>query len=252
MVAKKKAPPSVPYDWEYYNWLWTHCEAPPPGPPPYAFLHYSFPDKPVDPVDLDTLSRDDLVAYCTPSAPRAPAVPCSQPPHILTLDPFKRVAGYYACVFFGKWAIEGEPPSDVVFKTYPVKDFKFLINELDVYTAIAHLAPIVPTLLVILKPSSEDEEWGGLLLENAGTVLADHNTYWQNLGLSLQERILLYETLCQLHSAGIIHGDVTPRNVVRRPGGAFCFVDFERSTLNHSCPGETCQELAELHNKLDL
>ncbi|KAJ7611542.1 hypothetical protein DFH06DRAFT_1244410 [Mycena polygramma] len=237
-------PPTDVYEY------WNHYQFPPPGPPPYAFLHYSLPEDPVEPVNLDAVSRDDLVAYCTPSASPSSAVPSSRPPYILTLDPFRTAGGNHASVFHGQWAIDGQPPSDVVLKSYPVEDFKLLIHELDVYAAIGHLAFIVPTLHVVLKPSSES--WGGLLLEDAGTVLAKYNTPWQNLGLTPHEKILLYDTLRQLHSAGIIHGDVVPRNIVRRPGGAFCFVDFERSKLNHTCPGPTCKELAELHHKLGL
>ncbi|KAJ7192035.1 hypothetical protein GGX14DRAFT_406726 [Mycena pura] len=94
------------------------------------------------------VSRNDLVAYCTPSVPRPSAVPSSRPPYILTLDPFRTASGNHAGVFHGQWVIDGQPPSDVVLKSYPVKDFKLLIHELDVYTAIGHLALIVPTLHV--------------------------------------------------------------------------------------------------------
>ncbi|KAJ7862748.1 hypothetical protein B0H14DRAFT_3444464 [Mycena olivaceomarginata] len=110
-------------------------------------------------------------------------------------------------------------------------DISLLIHEFDVYAAIVHLAVIVPTLHAVVKPRYDP--WGGLILENAGTVLSEYDIRWDDLSLTHQEKILLYNTLHQLHSASVVHGDVAPRNILCRPCGAFCLVDFDRSTLNH-------------------
>jgi serine/threonine protein kinase len=39
----------------------------------------------------------------------------------------------------------------------------------------------------------------------------------------------------QLHLAGILHGDLEPRNVVRMAGGDFLLIDFTNS-VTHICP----------------
>ncbi|KAJ6455231.1 hypothetical protein C8R45DRAFT_1188621 [Mycena sanguinolenta] len=49
-------------------------------------------------------------------------------------------------------------------------------DEFDVYTGIAHLAVIVPTLHAVVKLRSES--WAGLILENAGTVLSEYQIPW--------------------------------------------------------------------------
>ncbi|KAJ7192138.1 hypothetical protein GGX14DRAFT_380446, partial [Mycena pura] len=65
-------------------------------------------------------------------------------------------------------------------------------------------------------------------------------------------RLRLYNALSEVHAAGVLHGDVFPRNVVRRPRGALCLVDFGRATLDHLCPGRRCQELSDLREALAL
>ncbi|KAK7020958.1 hypothetical protein R3P38DRAFT_2534879, partial [Favolaschia claudopus] len=56
----------------------------------------------------------------------------------------------------------------------------------------------------------------------------------------------------EIHQAGIMHRDLAPRNIIRRARGSLCIIDFETASLNHKCPGETCSELSELHQALDL
>ncbi|KAJ7862740.1 hypothetical protein B0H14DRAFT_3444456 [Mycena olivaceomarginata] len=102
--------------------------------------------------------------------------------------------------------MEGEKSLRVVLKTYAIEDINLLIHEFDVYAAIAHLAVIVPTLHAVVKPHYDP--WGGLILENAGTVLSEYEIRRDDLGLTHQEKILLYNTLRRLHSAGVVHGDV--------------------------------------------
>ncbi|KAJ7913058.1 hypothetical protein B0H13DRAFT_2005592 [Mycena leptocephala] len=233
-------------------------------PPSYAILHHPgpFPWLPPDDVPLDQMSRADLVAYSTSSSVSTPVSTLSSPsPYFLTIDSFKSRGGHTAAIHHGTFAMEGETPLRVVLKTYAIEDISRLIHEFDVYAAIAreagigekvarHLAVIVPTLHAVVKPRYDP--WGGLILENAGTVLSEYEIRWDDLGLTHQEKILLYNTLRQLHSAGVVHGDVAPRNILRRPCGAFCLVDFDRSTLNHVCPGATCKELSEFQRVLRL
>jgi tRNA A-37 threonylcarbamoyl transferase component Bud32 len=62
----------------------------------------------------------------------------------------------------------------------------------------------------------------------------------------------LYSALKEIHAAGVLQGDIAPRNVVRRARGALCWIDFERSTLEHICPGDACEELADFRDQLGL
>ncbi|KAF8192339.1 hypothetical protein K438DRAFT_1935133 [Mycena galopus ATCC 62051] len=134
-------------------------------------------------------------------------------------------------------------------KTYPVEDFNLLLHEFDVYTAVAHL-DIVPKLHAVIK--CRFEPWGGLIMEYAGTTLSIYDVPWEDLKLTWQEKLDLYDALRQLHAAGVVHGDVAARNILRRPSGTFYLVDFDRSSLNHVCPGPACEELAQLQRNLGL
>ena len=48
----------------------------------------------------------------------------------------------------------------------------------------------------------------------------------------------MYELVLVLHSIGIVHGDLEPRNVARVHGGGFCLIDFSESR-KHSCKEST-------------
>ncbi|KAJ7901604.1 hypothetical protein B0H13DRAFT_2027681 [Mycena leptocephala] len=65
-------------------------------------------------------------------------------------------------------------------------------------------------------------------------------------------RMAIYFALVQIHAEGVLHNDLFPRNVVRRPGGAPCFVDFGLATIGHKCGPEYCNELAYLKDALEL
>jgi tRNA A-37 threonylcarbamoyl transferase component Bud32 len=69
--------------------------------------------------------------------------------------------------------------------------------------------------------------------------------------LSFTSRHVIYDTLVKIHAKGIWHGDVAPRNVVRRSGDrGFAFIDFGNAE-EHCCPGgDTCRELIELRREL--
>ena len=63
----------------------------------------------------------------------------------------------------------------------------------------------------------------------------------------------IYLALAQIHARGLLHGDVMPRNVVRRPhGGGMCFVDFGLAEVGHRCDPQSCYELVELRSSLGL
>lgn len=51
-------------------------------------------------------------------------------------------------------------------------------------------------------------------------------------------RAEIYKLFKDLHSVGIMHGDLEPRNIVRVKGGGFLLVDFSGS-CHHNCGGNT-------------
>jgi hypothetical protein len=118
----------------------------------------------------------------------------SPSPHIITIDPYKTRGGNKACIHHATFAIDGGPLFNVVLKTYPVEDFDLLIHEFDVYTAVTHLAVVVPKLHAVVKPRFEP--WGGLILEDAGTVLSVYDTRWEALGLTPQDKYVLNRSSC--------------------------------------------------------
>jgi len=61
-------------------------------------------------------------------------------------------------------------------------------------------------------------------------ILDLHNTIldsWDHL--KLQERLEIFKLVYDLHSIGIAHGDLEPRNVVRTDDGKFLLIDFTQS-----------------------
>jgi tRNA A-37 threonylcarbamoyl transferase component Bud32 len=44
----------------------------------------------------------------------------------------------------------------------------------------------------------------------------------------------VYKLVVDLHSIGIVHGDLEPRNVGHVHGGGFCLIDFSESQ-RHIC-----------------
>ncbi|KAJ7041294.1 hypothetical protein C8F04DRAFT_1391151 [Mycena alexandri] len=220
-------------------------------PPAYAIMHYpAWLWGLSRDVPLDLMTREDLVTRHTSSSPPpAPSSLSSSSPHILTINPETTGVGNKASFYEATFVLAGGPPLNVFMKTYPVEDFDLLCHEFDVYTTVGHL-DVVPKLYAVVKGRSTD--WGGLIMEHAGTSLSIYNLPWEKLLLSRQDKLNLYDAFRQLHAAGVVHGDVAARNILRRPSGAFCLVDFDRSTIGHLCPGSSCEELAQLQRDLGL
>ncbi|KAJ7301074.1 hypothetical protein DFH08DRAFT_979078 [Mycena albidolilacea] len=193
---------------------------------------------------------------------RSGRLPCVfLPAHTYTLDPLVAISppshhrplqtrgGNKASLYEATFDLAGGPLFNMFMKTYPVEDFDLLLHEFDVYIAVAHLV-IVPKLHAVIK--CRFEPWGALIMEHAGTTLSIYDVPGEDLELTRQEKLDLYDALCQLNAAGVIHGDVAARNILRRLSGAFCLADFVRSSLNHIHPGPACEELAQLQRDLGL
>ncbi|KAJ7788974.1 hypothetical protein B0H14DRAFT_2946308 [Mycena olivaceomarginata] len=78
-----------------------------------------------------------------------------------------------------------------------------------------------------------------LVISYAGETLRDFNT------LCLKDR----QTLLM---PGVLHNDLEPRNVVISERSGPRIIDFDNATLNHTCGGISCEELAELARNLSL
>ncbi|KAJ6474751.1 hypothetical protein C8R45DRAFT_1010519 [Mycena sanguinolenta] len=187
--------------------------------------------------------------HTLPNSEEAPTPRTTTPSHLI-LEPTLFHSGHFATVSCGQFSLDNQPSSRIILKSYPTQYFSRLLLELDVYAALAPLAVIVPRLYTVLAPL--DLAWAGLVLENAGTELGNSSQGWDEVDLTHEDRRRLYGALTELHSVGVVHGDLTPRNVVRRSRGALCLVDFGQSTLHHVCSGARCPELFALHKALAL
>ncbi|KAJ7105377.1 hypothetical protein C8R44DRAFT_807108 [Mycena epipterygia] len=243
-----------------------------------VLLHFDLPGAHTTPLLLMSISRDYVAnRYCSPSpssslaSSSAPSSVVSTPPsspepkseytlpHLkegrtttshLILEPTIFHSGHFATVHCGQFSLDNQPSSRIILKSYPTQYFPRLVQELDIYAALAPLAVIVPRLCNVLAPLNL--AWAGLVLEDAGTELGNSSQSWDEVDLTHEDRRRLYGALTEIHSAGVIHGDLTPRNVVRRSRGALCLVDFGQSTLHHICSGARCPELFALHKALAL
>ncbi|KAK6981695.1 hypothetical protein R3P38DRAFT_3113148 [Favolaschia claudopus] len=151
-----------------------------------------------------------------------------------------------ASIFAGQLKTSNRDEVRVIFKSYPADRFHWLSREVQAYGAVARLACVVPRCWALLAPVGR--EWAGLLLEFAGHQIMGAD--WGTAPLSAEDRRLLYSALTEVHAAGVIHRDMAPRNVVRRPRGALCIIDFEMSSVGHQCPGKMCPELSTLQRAL--
>lgn len=59
---------------------------------------------------------------------------------------------------------------------------------------------------------------------------------------------------CAVHYLGVAHGDLAPRNVLRKKWSfPFKIIDFGFSDVRHTCPGwRECGELKEVRRELHL
>ncbi|KAJ7512379.1 hypothetical protein B0H11DRAFT_479756 [Mycena galericulata] len=133
--------------------------------------------------------------------------------------------------------------SHAVLKTYDATGFRQVVAEtlrdLQGTTVAAQIGIIAPLHWT----------WVGLLMEDAGDPLGCGED-WAALGPL--DRKLIYTALVKIHETGVQHGDVAPRNVVRRPDGGIAFIDFGCAE-QHRCPGrDACRELLEMEKELHL
>ncbi|KAJ6556466.1 hypothetical protein B0H19DRAFT_142611 [Mycena capillaripes] len=134
----------------------------------------------------------------------------------------------------------------VVVKLYEEHGFDGLLREMRAYERLLSL-PTVPKCLGVFGPS--DKAWAALIIEDRGTSL-DSDEHWEDL--LLNEREAIYKIAVDIHIAGVHHGDLEARNVVRDNNGRLSIVDFGHATVDHACEYEICAELSDLRQNLGL
>ena len=64
---------------------------------------------------------------------------------------------------------------------------------------------------------------------------------------------MLFVQLYLIHYLGVYHGDLEPRNVVRKGWCRLKIIDFAFSDVDHMCPGwRECSELKRVWHELQL
>ncbi|KAJ7506673.1 hypothetical protein B0H11DRAFT_239431 [Mycena galericulata] len=184
------------------------------------------------------------------ACPTSLDVPTSSGPRVGTI-PHLHISGRIslgdiAQVFKG--ALDGVP---VVFKSYPTPQASdYLACEVAAYTRLRDEAVhVVPRLLGVYRLPGES--WSGLLLEDVGSALG--HAFWDDVALTVGEKQEIYEAIRAIHEAGVLHGDVEPRNIARASGGGpLRVIDFGSASMGHGCPGRGCRELRGLREALRM
>ncbi|KAJ7212481.1 hypothetical protein GGX14DRAFT_620594, partial [Mycena pura] len=147
-------------------------------------------------------------ASCGPSDWSPLAAVRSDPCHVYLEGSVK--SGNLVHVYRGKLQVDEKESCGVILKSYDNGHFAELIRELDAYTALSRLVVIVPQLYAVVGPPNHG--YAALLLEDAGARLGRGES-WEGLGLTKADKLRLYHALSEVHAAGVLHGDVFPRNV---------------------------------------
>ncbi|KAJ6478508.1 hypothetical protein C8R47DRAFT_1322996 [Mycena vitilis] len=86
-----------------------------------------------------------------------------------------------------------------------------------------------------------------LILDNGGAALKTFDS------LTTDQKQTLFATTLKMHSAGVCHNDLVPRNIVQDAEGDLRIIDFHVADVDHICPGkEKCDELLVFSEKLGL
>ncbi|KAJ7816603.1 hypothetical protein B0H14DRAFT_1395097 [Mycena olivaceomarginata] len=119
-----------------------------------------------------------------------------------------------------------------------------LVREYNVYNAMRGLqGAAIPKMMGMY--TSKDGKNTVLMMSYAGKALSAFSE------LEPGDKRILFHRLVRLHNAGVQHNDLEPRNVTKSLSGPF-IIDFDHASLDHKCPGASCQELLQVAESLDL
>ncbi|KAK0482026.1 hypothetical protein EDD18DRAFT_1202448 [Armillaria luteobubalina] len=123
---------------------------------------------------------------------------------------------------------------------------EMILREMYMYDVVLKGCSLVPQFYgTFQRPAGG---WFGFLLENVGDSLEDvYSSEWSYVkaDLGVVEWKTLVDSVKKLHSLGVMHGDLEPRNVARTKEGIFKFFDFGQSEM-HRCRMSRCEEVREL------
>ncbi|KAK0432165.1 uncharacterized protein EV420DRAFT_1772379 [Desarmillaria tabescens] len=129
-----------------------------------------------------------------------------------------------------------------IMKLVSERHSEMVLRELYMYEVVLKGCSLVPQFYgTFQRPAGG---WFGFLLENVGESLEDvYGSEWGDVkvDLGVVEWKNLVDSVKKLHSLGVMHGDLEPRNVARTGEGTFKFFDFGRSEV-HRCRKGGCEE----------
>ncbi|KAK0184907.1 kinase-like domain-containing protein [Armillaria mellea] len=172
---------------------------------------------------------------------RAPRIPSTNIDTVTLVERIRvgRWSSIYTC------RVESEDKL-CIMKLVEERHSEMVLRELYMYDAVLKGCSLVPQFYgAFQRPAGG---WFGFLLENVGDSLEDvYGSEWGNVkaDLSVADWKSLVDSVKKLHSLGIMHGDLEPRNVARTREGTFKFFDFGRSEM-HRCRKGGCEEVREL------
>ncbi|KAL5512466.1 hypothetical protein ACEPAG_3119 [Sanghuangporus baumii] len=109
-----------------------------------------------------------------------------------------------------------------------------LFNEFQMYRMIEHARRERNHTIDRAIPNCygmyEAEDCFVLVMDYGGDALNEKD--WDSL--TARDRAELFEAIATLHAIGILHSDISPQNVLLRPDGSLCIIDFSESEV-HKC-----------------
>ncbi|SJL12118.1 uncharacterized protein ARMOST_15539 [Armillaria ostoyae] len=201
-------------------------------------LHDDPPDDtpPLSPSSIRSTGSD---AELPPSPP--------QPPPLVDVRLFQRITiGNFAQVWRGSLTDSQGTVVSIVAKMYSQCHFKAMNKETRAYRRLSrfqldNLAPVHYGTFTM-----PDDSWGAVILSDVGEAF--HCYSWDESGMNAEELRTVWKHANALHSIGLHHHDLAPRNIAKDRDGALRILDFERSSLDESCP---CGELEGLGEVFD-
>ncbi|KAL5483003.1 GSE1_5 [Sanghuangporus weigelae] len=120
-----------------------------------------------------------------------------------------------------------------------------LFNEFQMYRKIEHAKHERNHRIDRAVPSCYGmygaEDCFVLVMDYGGDALDEKD--WDSL--TDRDRVELFEAIAALHAIGILHSDISPQNVLRRPDGSLCIIDFSESEF-HKCCGTRVRLLSSI------
>ncbi|PBK87272.1 hypothetical protein ARMGADRAFT_462971 [Armillaria gallica] len=160
---------------------------------------------------------------------------------------FQRIQiGNFAQVWRGSLTDSNGSVIFVIAKMYSRRYFEAMNKETRAYRLLSrhHLDDLAPVYYGTF--TMPDESWGTVILSDVGEAF--HCYSWNEAGMSAEELRTIWKHANDLHSVGLHHHDLEPRNVAKDGNGTLRILDFESSSLDESC---SCGELERLGGVFD-